>query len=169
MPIPVQLVELSFASIQALAQGDLDGANEAGEVVLTPYFVRPGALSLWRMRRDQLLDDPAESSWITRAVLDPALREVVGHAGFHGPPDENGMVELGYSIDPARRRRGYARACLETLIRVAAEDVEVKTERATIGPDNVASRNLILQYDFVEVGEQWDDEDGLEIIFEIPA
>ncbi|NIH88496.1 hypothetical protein FHX45_005389 [Amycolatopsis granulosa] len=25
------------------------------------------------------------------------------------------------------------------------------------------------QYGFVEVGEQWDDEDGLEIIYEMPA
>jgi hypothetical protein len=28
---------------------------------------------------------------------------------------------------------------------------------------------LASQYGFVEVGEQWDDEDGLEIIYEVGA
>jgi hypothetical protein len=26
-----------------------------------------------------------------------------------------------------------------------------------------------LQYGFVEIGEQWDDDDGLEIIYEVDA
>lgn len=30
-------------------------------------------------------------------------------------------------------------------------------------------RALVLQYTFTEVGEQWDDEDGLETIFEVDA
>ena len=45
----------------------------------------------------------------------------------------------------------------------------VRVVRATISPDNAASRSLVLQHGFVEVGEQWDDEDGLEIVFEVPA
>jgi hypothetical protein len=36
----------------------------------------------------------------------------------------------------------------------------------TISPDNVASAGLVAQYGFTEVGEQWDDEDGLEIVYE---
>ena len=39
--------------------------------------------------------------------------------------------------------------------------------RATISPDNAASLGLIAQFRFVEVGEQWDDEDGLETIYEM--
>jgi len=45
----------------------------------------------------------------------------------------------------------------------------VHTVRASIRPDNVASRALVAQYGFVEVGEQWDDEDGLETVFEVSA
>jgi len=39
--------------------------------------------------------------------------------------------------------------------------------RATISPDQHASRSLIDRYGLTEVGEQWDDEDGRETIFEI--
>jgi RimJ/RimL family protein N-acetyltransferase len=55
------------------------------------------------------------------------------------------------------------------LLDRALHEQEVRTVRATISPDNTASRALVLQYGFVEVGEQWDDEDGLETIFEVDA
>ena len=93
----------------------------------------------------------------------------VGRAGFHGPPDAAGMVEIGYAIDPAHRRLGYAWAALETLLQRAAREPEVHTVRATIRPDNTASRDLVVQYGFVAVGEQWDGEEGLEDVFEVDA
>jgi RimJ/RimL family protein N-acetyltransferase len=55
------------------------------------------------------------------------------------------------------------------LLRRAARAPAVRTVRATISPDNVASRDLVLQHGFVEVGEQWDDEDGLELVQEVAA
>jgi ribosomal-protein-alanine N-acetyltransferase len=87
-------------------------------------------------------------------------------AGFHGPPNEEGMVEVGYQVDPAQRRRGYARQALETLLAVAHHRHDVRVVRATISPSNAPSLALVGGYGFVETGEQWDDEDGLEIIFE---
>jgi ribosomal-protein-alanine N-acetyltransferase len=77
------------------------------------------------------------------------------------------MVELGYAVDPRCRRQGYARAALVALLARAAREPSVRTVRATISPDNHASRLLVAQYGFIEVGEQWDDEDGLETIFEV--
>ena len=45
----------------------------------------------------------------------------------------------------------------------------MRTVRVTISPDNVASYRLASQYGFIEIGEQRDDEDGLEIIYEVDA
>jgi [ribosomal protein S5]-alanine N-acetyltransferase len=39
--------------------------------------------------------------------------------------------------------------------------------RATISPGNVASLATIAKFGFAEVGEQWDEEDGRELIFEV--
>lgn len=79
------------------------------------------------------------------------------------------MVEVGYAVEPSYRRQGYARAALEALLRRAAEEQGVQTVRATIAPDNTASYRLVAQYGFTEVGRQWDDEDGTEVIYERPA
>ncbi len=168
-PKRVRFVELSGTAMSALLDGDLPAASEMAGVALTDYFVTDRARWLWRFRIDQMAADPGGARWMVRQVATGPEGVVVGHAGFHGPPDEAGMVEIGYSVAPDFRRQGYARAMLIELLRRAAAEPGVKTVRATIGPDNVASLATIAGFGFVEVGGQWDDEDGLELIFEVPA
>ena len=164
---PVRFVELSGAAMTALLNGSLAEASREAGVALTPYFLTDDALRLWRLRLRQLAADPGSARWIARAVVVEPEGVVVGHAGFHGPPDENGMVEVGYSVDPAYRRRGYATAMLRELLRRAAAEPGVSTVRASIRPDNVASLATISRFGFAETGEQWDEEDGRELIFEL--
>ena len=165
----IELVELSPAALHALAQGDLAGANRAATIALTPYHVSPDCINVWCLRSRQIVEDPPSSGWITRIIIDTGKQLAVGLAGYHGPPDEVGMVEVGYSVDPHHRRQGYARAALVALLERATTEPDVHTVRATISPENLASRQLVRQYGFAEVGEQWDDEDGLETIFEVNA
>ena len=162
----VELVQLPVETINALAQGDLETANRHAPVRLTRHF-SVDRQAVWKFRSLQLATAPDDAGWITRAIIDRSSGLAVGCAGFHGPPDAAGMVELGYSVDPGLSRRGYARAALELLLSRATREPEVRTVRATISPDNEASRSLVLQYGFVENGSQWDEEDGLEIIFEL--
>ena len=165
----IDLVQLSPEVLGALADGDLRTANLAAPILLGPYFVSREWRSTWRRRASQVVADPASAVWITRAIVDANCGVVVGRAGFHGPPDAGGMVEVGYAVDPAFRRQGYARAALVALLKWAKEDAAIHKVRATIRPDNIASLELVRQYGFVEVGEQWDEEDGLEVVFEVNA
>jgi RimJ/RimL family protein N-acetyltransferase len=165
----VRIVHLTGPAFQALADGDLAAANAVSPVPMSAYFTGPDWRGVWRMRSRQVEQDPASAAWVTGVIWDQQRHLAVGRAGYHGPPDPSGMVEIGYAVDPAYRRRGYARAALEALLRRAAEEPLVHTVRVTISPDNQASHHLASQYGFVEVGEQWDDEDGLEIIYEVTA
>ena len=45
-----------------------------------------------------------------------AGEELVGSAGFFGPPDESGTVEIGYEVAPERRRQGYASETAAALV-----------------------------------------------------
>ncbi|WP_211336381.1 GNAT family N-acetyltransferase [Nocardia tenerifensis] len=162
-------MHLNHEIFQALAEGDLVAANTVAPVPLPAQFADPDWRPVWSMRSAQVEQDPACAGWVTGVIWDEQERIAVGRAGFHGLPDSSGMVEIGYEVDPAYRRRGYARAALEYLLRRAASEPQVKTVRVTISPDNSASYRLASHYGFVEVGEQWDDEDGLEIIYELPA
>jgi len=165
----VRIVQLDHPTLAALADGDLEAANRTSPVALTPYFVDDEWRRVWRLRADQVVTDPSSQAWITGVIWDEDGQRSVGRAGYHGPPGDVGMVEVGYAVDPEFRRQGYARAALEALLDRAAREPDVRVVRATISPGNLASRSLVEKYGFVENGEQWDDEDGLEIIYEVDA
>lgn len=165
----LRLVHLNLDAMLALLAGDLSGASAEAGVQLTDYFLGDESIWLWQIRVDQIRQDPNTAPWFARAAVDEESGLVIGHAGYHGPPDEAGMVEVGYSVDPRYRRQGYAGQMVTELLRRAKAEPDVRTVRASISPDNVASLATVARFGFAQVGEQWDEEDGLELIFEIPA
>ena len=161
----LELVQLPVEAMDALIAGDLARASALSGTPLTPFFVDQSWL--WRIRAEQVRRDPDAAAWVARAALVDGTP--VGHVGFHGPPDENGMVEVAYSVDPAHRRRGHARTMLRAALDWVAQDPRVRTVRASVSPDNTASLAVLRPFGFTHVGEQWDEEDGRELLYELPV
>ncbi len=162
-----RLVPLDLPTLEALVAGDLAAASARCGTDLTAFIADEGWL--WQLRLRQLQDAPQDLEWIARPAVALEGRDagrVVGHLGFHGAPDAEGRVEIGYTIDPAHRRRGHARALLAEAIDRLESDPRVHLLRASISPDNTASLATIAGFGFRQVGEQWDAEDGLELLFE---
>jgi ribosomal-protein-alanine N-acetyltransferase len=120
------------------------------------------------LRREQLAADPSEAPWLVRAMVLRAPRQVVGSVGFHAPPDRNGRVEIGYDVVVTERRKGYAREGVRGLAARAFATGEAQVCVASISPDNAASLALVRSLGFRQVGQQIDDVDGLELVFERP-
>ncbi|WP_305783332.1 GNAT family N-acetyltransferase [Symbioplanes lichenis] len=159
----VSFVVLPVPAMRAMIDGDLVKASAAAGCPLSPWLMSESWL--WAIRAEQVEQDPAAGEWVARAAVEGG--QVVGHAGFHGPPDAEGRVEVGYTTDPAFRRRGLGRAMLGELIRRASGDSRVRIVRASISPDNAASLATVAPFGFERVGEQWDEEDGLETLYEL--
>ncbi|MFG3162157.1 GNAT family N-acetyltransferase [Streptomyces sp. NPDC048232] len=75
----------------------------------------------------------------------------VGGMGFHGPPDEDGRVEIGYDLAEAARVHGYATEALRALCAWALAREEVTSVFATTEPANVASQAVITRAGFTRV------------------
>jgi RimJ/RimL family protein N-acetyltransferase len=101
-------------------------------------------------------------------VLAIADGEIIGSAGFHDFPDENGMIEIGFGIVPEKQRQGYGLELLHGMWKAISSNPDVKILRYTVSPENEASMHIIKKLKFNLVGEQMDDEDGLELIYELP-
>ena len=159
------LVLLTPAILEALLAGD----DETAASALGAAFPQPGwaneAPYVLRMRLDQLRADPSCAPWLLRAIVAPD-RTMIGHAGFHGPPDEDGAVELGYTVFEAFRRQGYASEAATCLMRWAEREQGIHRFRLSVGEANAPSLAMAAKLGFVRTGEQMDEIDGLEYVFE---
>ena len=162
MPLPP-------TALTALLHGDMAHAGAITGVALPGYFMDSTLQRVWRLHRDRLLVVPDSGPWSVHVAIVKREDIAVGHGGFHGPPDDEGRVEVGYSVAQTHRRRGYARAIVAELMRRAAEHHAVHRVRATIAPDNVASLRTIAGIGFSQVATRLNDQGQPECIFEAPA
>jgi [ribosomal protein S5]-alanine N-acetyltransferase len=77
---------------------------------------------------------------------------VVGDIGFLGPPDD-GSVEIGFSVIPDRRRRGYASEAAGRLAAWALEQPEINEVVARSDADSEASARTLSAAGFIRVAE----------------
>jgi RimJ/RimL family protein N-acetyltransferase len=95
------------------------------------------------------------------AVVERESQTIIGSAGFKGPPDGDGRVEIGYGIVPDYQGRGYATEAAAALVAFALADNQVKLIRAHTLPTPNASTRVLEKCGFRRLGEIADPEDGL--------
>ena len=164
----LELVSMSVPFMAALEARDLDAAAREIDAAV-PAWLAAELEGFIRFRLGQLRLDPAIRVWLGRVMVLTAAdgsRRVVGSIGFHGPPDAQGRLEVGYSVDPPYRRRGYASESVKALFDWAYQERGMTRFVASISPHNEPSLRLAAAYGFHKVGEQTDEIDGLEYVFE---
>ena len=137
---------------------------ESTEAVLARIAAMPAAdqaevSSAWLA---QLRAAPVPTLWTHGvALVERATGVLVGSAGFRGPPDTDGVVELAYGLAPAYQGRGYAREAARALTTYALGPGGVRCVRAHTRTNDGASARVLTACGFTPVGEVHDPEDGL--------
>jgi RimJ/RimL family protein N-acetyltransferase len=166
------LIELRPMTPEFL-EAALDGrTEEAARLIgaeLPEDFLRERGRRFFAMRLKQMRSDARFLQWCPHVVV--AEGRMIGHAGYHGPPGVNAnndetAVEIGYVIEPPFRGQGHATAAAAELMRLA-EDRGVRHYIASVSPNNDPSLAIVRKLGFVQTGERMDDEDGLELVFEL--
>ena len=85
-------------------------------------------------------------------TLHAAAPTLVAGAGYFGPPDAAGEVELGYSVVPEYAGRGIATEAVRALTDRALAFPGVRLVRAHVDVANGASRAVLARSEFREVG-----------------
>ena len=68
---------------------------------------------------------------------------MIGDIGFMGGPDQEGVVEVGYSIIPEYRNQGYATEMARSLIAWAFQEKGIKLVTAECLDDNIGSIKVL--------------------------
>ena len=86
--------------------------------------------------------DPTGHVW-DGIIIHKADQVAIGGIGFHGGPDEEGMVEIGYSIIPEYQGHGYATEIALRFIDWAFQNQEIKVITAECLDDNIGSIRVL--------------------------
>ncbi len=159
-PAGVTLVALTAESLRALAERPDEPLTQEG---LAGQVWPSDDRRVLRYRAEALAADPSAEGWLLHAAVDRDGR-VVGRIGCHAAPVD-GRVEVGFSVVPPARGRGLATWLLATFSDWLRGN-GVRTVVLTVGTENAASLAVARRAGYVEVGEQWDDEDGRELVLE---
>jgi RimJ/RimL family protein N-acetyltransferase len=169
----LELILLSPQAVEAILEDRRTDAERELDASIPPDWPDEHDAGFLRFRQRQLERAPQAEPWLVRAViLREPVRTMIGHAGFHGQPGVNGKqeadaLELGYTIFEPHRGRGYATEAAQALMDWAATEKGVRKFIASVAPHNDPSLAIVKKLGFVQTGEQWDEEDGLELVFEL--
>lgn len=92
--------------------------------------------------------------------------EVVGLCSYMGRIEE-GAVEIGYGVAPARRRLGHATLAVSALIRAASDDPRLRRLTAETAVGNAASQIVLSRNGFQQTGHRLDPDDGELILWSL--
>lgn len=172
MPQSYNLIRTQRLDLHCLTAEELFALGENEDVFANRNFDNPHAVitgeNLPRENRVRdVRERPENIRWYYRMIVDRERNVAVGSVSFHGAPDDRGMVEIGIGITEVEQGNGFASEALFGMWSWAAQQPNVKYLRYTVSPENAQSMAIIKKFEFPLIGEQIDEEDGLELIFEI--
>jgi [ribosomal protein S5]-alanine N-acetyltransferase len=91
----------------------------------------------------QAHDDVFGSWFIVARPTGQVIGQVIGTIGFFGPPDDEGVLMVGYGLVEQARRHGYATEALQALMGYAFDQPGVVRVVADPDLDNVPSHRVL--------------------------
>jgi ribosomal-protein-alanine N-acetyltransferase len=96
--------------------------------------------------------DASLVEWGARFVVQPEGPTLIGTVGCYGPPDGEGVVEIGYGIVEHLRRRGYGSEAAAGLVGWLWQQPGVKTVIAHTLVGDPASAGVLRRNGFARTG-----------------
>ncbi len=110
---------------------------------------------------------PDEAEWGFYYFVEDEASQAIGAGGYKGAPNDAGVVEIGYSVVPDRRRRGFAREAVDGLLAHAFADARVSRVVAHTLVELEPSIAVLRSAGFSFVGPGHDPQEPSAIQYEI--
>jgi len=164
----LELVPFEPAAISQLIAGDRAAAEVTLGAMLPQEFPTADDLAgFLPIQLHRMQESPNRRDWMARLMISNK-HDIIGHCGFHGPPEVIGRAEIGYTVFTPHRGQGFAKEASKALVDWAFAQGEPEVY-ASVAPSNQPSLAVVRSLGFTQVGTQNDDVDGLELVFALHA
>jgi RimJ/RimL family protein N-acetyltransferase len=163
----LRLIPVTLPAIEAV----LDHDKARAEALVGAKF--PGSwpsdelvVSGFPYSREAIRADPDKRLWGDSLVLLKDEPRVIGSVVFHGHPDD-GVAEVGYSIEESSRNQGYATEATRACVEWALAQPGIEAVQATTFEWHRDSLGVIRRIGMRQVGVRDHDTLGELLVFEL--
>lgn len=149
VPITLDIVEAVMADRQSEVER-IAGATFVGKWPGRALIERAFCAALDRIRAN-----PSVRLWGDRLMIardDNGARRLVGSVVFHGAPDEDGVVEIGYGVEQSSQGKGYGSEATLAMVEWALTQPGCEAVTATTLPWHTASVRILERAGLRSVG-----------------
>ncbi|MDB4941573.1 MAG: acetyltransferase, family [Labilithrix sp.] len=153
----LSLEPMTLALVEACFRGDRAALEDLARAKVPAAW--PGRALVERAFSasiESIRSDPPRRLWGDRLMItrDEGERLVVGSVVFHGRPEEGGIAEVGYGVEPAWQRKGIASEGTRAVVEWAIAQPGVGGVTATTPPWHGASIRVLENAGLVRVGTE---------------
>jgi [ribosomal protein S5]-alanine N-acetyltransferase len=129
---------------------DREEASRILGATLAAQWPQPDLLNVLPRQATASLETESFGIWV---ITESKSGIVVGDIGFHGSPDDSGSIEVGYSVIPDRRGRGYATEAGGAIVEWVRSQPGVQVIVAGCDSNNLPSIRTLERLGFRRTGE----------------
>lgn len=158
----LKLVPCELRHFEAILTDQRELERLLGVTVFDDWYEFPGVSGIETIRHTYkyLKANPDALGWWMYLFIHSKDNALIGIGGYKGKADEAGMVEIGYAIIPAYRRKGLATEAAQALIDHAFSHQHVQMVDAHTLPERNASVKVLEKVGMKFVGTAHDPDEG---------
>lgn len=153
----LELLPCDESHFEAVLQSEVKLAELLNITIAKDWMPFPESLPFGY---EMLKADSQNFCWGMYLFIHKADQKLVGSGGYTGKADENGMVEIGYSISTEYQNQGLATEAAKGFIKFAFSFQHIKTVEAhTLAEENVSTK-VLKKCGLTKITEKYDEKDG---------
>lgn len=98
-----------------------------------------------------------QQGWWAWYIVRTSDRSLVGLVGYHGPPNDHGDIEIGYSVSEGAQGQGIATEATEALLRRAFDDERVRRVLLRVEAKNLPALRVAEKLGFERLPDSTSD------------
>jgi len=158
----LKLIPCELQHFEAILKDQKQLEQMLDVTVYDDWFDFPGVAGIEAIRfsHEYLKANPNALGWWMYFFIHAKDNVLVGQGGYKGKPDDSGMVEIGYAIIPAYRRRGLATEAAQALVDYAFSHPHIERVDGHTLPERNGSTRVLERVGMEQVGTAHDPDVG---------
>ena len=144
------LIPMTLEMTKSLINGSSQEVEKLG-IKCDKYWPTEDTMDILPIINNSLEKNKVPSGFETWMIVDKSTKRVIGDIGFHGIPNENGEVEVGFGLVENKRGKGFGYESLNAIMDWLNLQESVRIIKAECLISNKPSARILEKSGFKEI------------------